>query len=127
MHRSALAAICVHVPHEVAAEENAFWATALGRPSRQGTSHPEYDVLEARPGEVADCVPRVGNCAARVHLDVHTDDVERRRLVAAGATESTRHGDWAVLEDPADRALCVVPVAHDDPLLDGAPSWPSGP
>ncbi|HEV3328413.1 MAG TPA: VOC family protein [Acidimicrobiales bacterium] len=67
----------------------------------------------------------VGETPPRVHLDVHTDDLEAEvaRLIGIGATEIARHGEWVVLSDPAGMAFCVCPVATDDPLLDGAPSY----
>ena len=106
-----------------AARSSEFWKSALGRTGRQGTIHPEFEVLDGRFNGVTGIVQRVADGPAGVHLDVHTDDVDAEvaRLVGLGASEIARHGGWVVLTDPSGIAFCVVPVAGDDPVLDGAP------
>jgi hypothetical protein len=58
----------------------------------------------------------VGTAAARVHLDIESDDIgaEVARLVAAGAVEVERHEEWVVLRDPAGLLFCVVPGEGED-------------
>lgn len=55
----------------------------------------------------------------RVHLDVHTDDVDAEvaRLEALGASQVERLADWAVLRDPAGLPFCVVHASPGE--LDG--------
>ena len=122
MHRSAIGAICIDLPEGAYEDASAFWRDALGATGRRGTQHPEYEVLSTKVGGAAVLLQRVGGQVARVHLDVHTDDVgaEVARLISLGATQVARHDDWVVLEDPAGTVLCVVPVDRDDPLLDRA-------
>jgi hypothetical protein len=52
----------------------------------------------------------VGCDAARLHLDIESDDIEAEvsRLKRWGATEQGRHGSWVVLRDPAGLLFCVV-------------------
>jgi Glyoxalase-like domain len=125
MHRSTLGAFSLDVPSSHIDQSTAFWSAALATTSRIGTQHPEFRPLEGRFGGLEGFLQDIGETPPRVHLDVHTDDVEAEvaRLVGLGATEVARHGVWVVLHDPAGMAFCVCPVAHDDPVLDGAPSF----
>jgi predicted enzyme related to lactoylglutathione lyase len=125
VHRSTLGAFSIDVPTADMERSTAFWSATLSRPSRVGTQHPEFRVLEGRVAGLEGIIQDVGSTPARVHLDVHTDDVsaEVARLVDLGATEVARHGVWVVLEDPSGMEFCVCPVAADDPVLDGAPSY----
>lgn len=125
MHRSTLGAFSIDVPSADVDGSTAFWSAALSRRSRAGTEHPEYRVLEGRVSGLEGFIQDVGTTPARVHLDVHTDDVaaEVARLTSLGATEVGRHGVWVVLADPVGMEFCVCPVAPDDPVLDGAPTY----
>ncbi len=125
MHRSTLGAFSIDVPSSHVDASTAFWSAALSTTSRVGTTHPEFRPLAGRFAGLEGFVQDVGVTPPRVHLDLHTDDVEAEvvRLVALGATEVARHGGWVVLPDPAGMAFCVCPVAPDDPVLDGAPSY----
>jgi Glyoxalase-like domain len=125
VHRSTLGAFSIDVPSSHIDVSTTFWSAALSTTSRIGTEHPEYRPLAGRFGGLEGFLQDVGATPPRVHLDVHTDDLEAEvaRLVGLGATEVARHGEWVVLSDPAGMAFCVCPVARDDPLLDGAPSY----
>jgi len=125
MHRSAMGAISIDVPSSHIEASKAFWRAALTRTSRTGTTHPEFEPLEGRFSNLEGFLQDVGTTAPRVHLDIHTDDLEAEvaRLVGLGASEVARHGAWVVLSDPAGMAFCVCPVAPDDPVLDGAPTY----
>jgi len=125
MHRTALGALCIDVSSTDVGPASAFWQAALGRTSRHGTSHPEFQVLSGRFDSVTGIIQDVGTTAPGLHLDLHTDDVEAEvaRLVALGATEVERHGGWVVLEDPARLRFCIVPVDADDPVLTDAPAY----
>jgi hypothetical protein len=70
-------------------------------------------------------VQGVGDESARVHFDIHTDnlDAEVLRLVALGAQVLSRDQSWVVLRDPCGVVFCVVPVESDDSSLDGANEW----
>ena len=125
MHRSALGAFAIDVPSAHVEASKAFWRAALSRRSRVGTQHPEFEPLEGTFSHLDGFLQDVGTTAPRVHLDLHTDDLEAEvaRLVALGATEVARYGGWVVLTDPAGMAFCVCPVAPDAPVLDGAPVY----
>jgi len=125
MHRSAIGAFAIDVPSHHMAQSKAFWRAALSRTSRPGTQHAEFEPLEGTFSNLDGFLQDVGTTAPRVHLDLHTDDLEAEvaRLVGLGATELARHGGWVVLEDPAGMAFCVCPVASDAPVLDGAPVY----
>jgi hypothetical protein len=125
-HRSRLCAVLVDVP--VAEHERAtvFWSAALGRRASVPESNPEYaEFGEVTPGVTFD-VQAVGDAAARVHIDLETDDVEAEvaRLVALGATEVERRPEgWVILQDPAGTVLCVVPVQLPESFEAHATSW----
>ncbi|HEV3212421.1 MAG TPA: VOC family protein [Acidimicrobiales bacterium] len=125
MHRSALGAFGIDVPTSHVEVSKAFWRAALSRTSRAGTNHPEFEALAGTFSTLDGFLQDVGTTASRVHLDLHTDDLEAEvaRLVGLGATEVGRHGGWAILEDPAGMAFCVIPVDADAPVLDGAPTY----
>ena len=59
--------------------------------------------------------------APRVHVDIHTDDVDAEvaRLTALGASQVDRLTDWAVMRDPAGLPFCVVKAPPGE-LDDGA-------
>jgi predicted enzyme related to lactoylglutathione lyase len=124
-HRSRLTAVLVDVPaadHERAA---AFWSSALGRPVNVPESNPEYAELgEVTPGVTFD-VQAVDEPAARVHVDIETDDVEAEvaRLVGLGATEVARPEGWVILHDPAGTVFCVVPVQLPESFEAHATRW----
>lgn len=124
MHRSRPAVISIDVPAEQRNEATDFWSNAFGRPSRAGTVHPEYSTL----GDVAGwgvLIQSTGNAAARVHFDIHTDDLaaEVARLVQLGAEIENSDAEWTVLRDPLGVLFCVCPCESSDPSLEGATQW----
>jgi Glyoxalase-like domain len=56
-------------------------------------------------------VQRVGEGTARVHMDIHTDDLaaEVDRLERLGAERVQRVHSWWVMRDPAGLLFCVIP------------------
>lgn len=88
----------------------AFWAAALGR------SLPQFDYPEYHGGQLHGqdfwlLVQRLGEGAARVHVDIHTDDLdaEVERLEKLGAQRVQRAHSWWVMRDPAGLLFCVIP------------------
>lgn len=123
-HRSLITTIVVDVPGDLCDDEVAFWSGATGRDLVR-LSHPEYHGARLTPTLVL-LVQELGEGAPRVHVDIHTDDVdaEVRRLVALGATQVDRVAEWAVMRDPAGLPFCVVQAAPgtlDEPQV---MSWP---
>jgi predicted enzyme related to lactoylglutathione lyase len=124
-HRSRLTAVLVDVPVADHERASAFWSSALGRPALVSESDPEYAELgEVTPGVTFD-VQAVDEPAARVHIDLETDDVEAEvaRLVALGAVEVLRLEGWVILRDPAGTIFCVVPVALPESFEAHATRW----
>lgn len=123
-HRSLITTIVVDVPSEQHADEVAFWSGATGATLRQLT-HAEYHGARLSPTLVL-LVQQLGDGAPRVHVDIHTDDIDAEvaRLAALGATVVDRVDDWVVMHDPAGLPFCVVRAQPG--TLDGpdAREWP---
>ena len=56
-------------------------------------------------------IQRLGDGQARVHIDIHTDDLaaEVLRLERLGAERVQRAHSWQVMRDPAGLLFCVIP------------------
>jgi len=125
MHRSRLVAAIIDVPAGSYEPTAAFWAAALGAEPHLDPEDPDYVELgEPSPGfEVM--VQRVG-AAARVHLDIETDDVEAEvaRLERLGAARVGKVRSWWVMRDPAGLLFCVVTVQMPGPFGRHATTWP---
>ena len=106
------------------ADEVAFWSGATGKDLVR-LSHPEYHGARLTSTLVM-LVQELGEGAPRVHVDIHTDDVDAEvaRLQALGATLVERLADWAVMRDPSALPFCVVQAPPGE--LDDAPAilWP---
>ena len=115
MHRILLRKIYVDVPADAHDRTRDFWATALAGVAHRGVKYPEDHWLAhpATPNQVL--IQNIGDAPARYHVDIETDDVDAEvaRLLAAGASEVERQGNWVVLRDPAGLLLCVVPEEGD--------------
>jgi hypothetical protein len=61
--------------------------------------------------EFAMLVQQLGDGASRVHLDIHTSDLEAEvtRLERLGATRIRQAHTWWIMEDPAGLRFCVIP------------------
>ena len=114
MHRSLLSTFLIDVPSDVVEETVAFWSGALGA-TPLTTKMANYHMLQdaAPPNRVV--VQDAGDGEARIHFDIHTDDMEAEvaRLEALGATVVDRQwidhpGSWIVMRDPAGMEFCVV-------------------
>jgi Glyoxalase-like domain len=124
MHRSKVVAALVDVPADVFDCEVDFWAGALGRTPTGDDDNPDYrDFGQPVPG-FQFMVQRVG-AAARVHLDIETDDVdaEVRRLESLGATRVAAVKSWWVMRDPAGLLFCVVRIQSGARFDEQATTW----
>lgn len=123
-HRSLITAFVIDVPGDVHADEVAFWSGATGKDLVR-LSHPEYHGARLTPTLVL-LIQELGEGAPRVHVDIHTDDVDAEvaRLTALGATQVDRLPEWAVMRDPAGLPFCVVTGPPGE--LDAGPAitWP---
>ncbi len=111
VHFSRVAAVVIDVPADDHDQELAFWEAAIGQ-RLLPFDYPEYHVGQLHGQEFWLLMQRLGDGAARVHLDVHTDDLdaEVRRLEHVGAQRVQRAHSWWVMRDPAALLFCVIPV-----------------
>jgi len=114
MHRSLLTTFVIDVPSDVIDETVAFWSGALDA-TPLTTKMANYHMLQdaAPPNRIV--VQDAGTGAARIHFDIHADDLEAEvaRLEALGATVVDRQwvdhpGSWIVMRDPTGMEFCVV-------------------
>lgn len=105
-----------------------FWPAVTGStlsPSRG--EHGEFATAIPGGGDSYVRLQRLGHGPARLHLDVHVDDVRAVAdlAVSLGATELADVGDVVVMSSPAGLPWCVV--AHDGGSEVPPPtSWPDG-
>ncbi|RCG25071.1 glyoxalase/bleomycin resistance/dioxygenase family protein [Sphaerisporangium album] len=111
-HYSRLRKVVIDVPPEAHDEEVRFWQGAIGRPLLRLERHPEYHGA-LLPGEAFGLlVQQLEDGESRVHLDIHTDDLEAEvaRLEGLGAARVRFvHDRWWVMRDPAGMMFCVLP------------------
>jgi hypothetical protein len=112
-HRSHLTAIVIDVPEDVHAATTLFWGAATGQVQQQ-LSFPEFHGARLHESLIL-LVQRLGSGTPRVHVDIHTDDVDAEvaRLTMLGATVVEVHDDWTIMADPAGLPFCVVQVPDD--------------
>lgn len=105
-HHSRVAKVVIDVPEDVHDREVAFWQGAVGQELAQVQRFPEYH-LGVLPGQDFHLlVQRLVDGVERVHLDVHTDDVEAEvsRLGARGRAGAGVRS-WWVMRDPGGVAV----------------------
>jgi Glyoxalase-like domain len=124
-HFSRIYTIVVDVPPADHDRELAFWRDASGRPLDELTQHPEYHGSELHGQQVALLVQRLGEGPARVHMDIHTDDLEAEmaRLERLGARRVEQTAQWWVMRDPAGLPFCVLPDPPGTLTEDNAQRW----
>jgi len=111
-HYSRLYKVVIDVPEGDHDKELAFWQEATGQALPQFGRFPEYHGGVLPGGEFALLIQRLGTGPARVHLDIHTDDLaaETARLESLGARRlQLVHDRWQIMEDPAGLPFCVLP------------------
>jgi catechol 2,3-dioxygenase-like lactoylglutathione lyase family enzyme len=124
-HYSRLNMIVIDVPPAEHDREVAFWSAALGQQLKQGEHFPEYHGVALHGEEFGLLIQRLGDGPARVHLDIHTDDLaaEVARLEALGAERVEFVHAWWILRDPAGLLFCVVPEPAGSLNDDNAQRW----
>jgi Glyoxalase-like domain len=124
-HFSRIYKVVVDVPSADHDRELAFWRGASGRPLDELTGHPEYHGSELRGQDFALLVQRLGDGPPRVHVDIHTDDLEAEvaRLEGLGAQRVERVAHWWVMRDPAGLPFCVLPQPPGTLTEDNAQRW----
>ena len=68
---------------------------------------------------------RLDSGAPRVHLDIHTDDLDAEvaRLERLGADRVQKVQTWWVMRDPAGLLFCVLPVSPGSLNEENAQRW----
>ena len=124
-HYSRLSKTVIDVPSAEHDGEVSFWSAALGQHLKQGEHFPEYHGVALHGQDFGLLIQRLGQGPARVHLDIHTDDLEDEvaRLEALGAQRVEFVHAWWILRDPAGLLFCVVPEPDDSLNDDNAERW----
>jgi hypothetical protein len=117
-------AVVIDVPPADHERELEFWQAASGQPL-EPARYPEYHAAELHGQQFALLVQRLGEGPARVHVDIHTDDLEAEvaRLERLGARQVERVHMWQVMRDPAGLLFCVVREKPGALTADNARRW----
>jgi hypothetical protein len=110
-HYSRLSKVVIDVPPADHDRELDFWSSAAGQPLTRFDRHPEYHGAVLRGQAFWLLIQQLGQGSARVHIDIHTDDLpaEVARLEKLGAERVQRAHSWQVMRDPAGLLFCVIP------------------
>ncbi len=110
-HYSRVYKIVIDVPAAEHDQELAFWQSATGQPLARFEKYPEYHGAALHGQEIGLLIQRLGEGAGRLHLDIHTDDVEAEvsRLERLGAHRVRQVHGWWIMRDPAGLLFCVIP------------------
>ena len=109
-HHSRLSKIVIDVPPAGHDRELAFWSAAADRPLTPYDTYPEYHGAELPGQELGLLIQRLDHGPARVHIDIHTDDLaaEMTRLEELGAERVQQAHSWWIMRDPAGLLFCVI-------------------
>ena len=112
-HFSRLIKVVIDVPASDHDRELSFWEAALGQPLPR-FAFPEYHGAALHGQEFWLLTQRLGEGPARVHLDIHTDDLEAEvaRLEQLGAERVQRVQAWQLMRDPAGLMPDTGPAGH---------------
>lgn len=107
-HHSRIDKIVIDVPTGSHDAEVAFWQGAVGKELQHFQRFPEYHGVELHG--IGLLTQKLGEGEARVHIDIHTDDVEAEvaRLEKLGATREHTVNGWWIMRDPAGLPFCVI-------------------
>jgi glyoxalase superfamily protein len=125
-HYSRLYKVVIDVPEAGHGEELEFWQAAIGQTMIQ-LGHPEYHGTPLAGQEFGLLVQQVGEGPSRVHVDIHTDDLEAEvvRLERLGAKRVRQTHEWWVMRDPAGLLFCVIAQPPGSLNDDNARRWPT--
>ncbi len=126
MHRSRVGVVLIDHPEDTYPTAAAFWGEAVGaQPSPSPDGRPYASLRSV--GDVTLELQRTGvGTAARVHLDIESDDVaaEVERLTGLGARVLQREDDFAMMTDPGGLVFCVVGIQTGEAFERHATTWP---
>ena len=123
-HYSRVLKVVIDAPPELHDQELAFWEGAVGQELPEVYSA-EYHGALLRGSDLMLLMQRLSSGAPRVHLDIHTDDVDAEvaRLEGLGAKRVQRAQTWWVMRDPAGLPFCVLPTSPGSLNDDNAQRW----
>ena len=123
-HYSRVLKVVIDAPPELHDQELAFWEGAVGQELPEVYSA-EYHGALLRGSDLMLLMQRLSSGAPRVHLDIHTDDVDAEvaRLEGLGAKRVQRAQTWWVMRDPAGLPFCVLPISPGSLNEDNARRW----
>jgi hypothetical protein len=124
-HHSRLDKIVIDVAPADHDKEVAFWSGVTGRPLARSGRYPEYHSGEIPGQDVGLLVQRLDEGISRVHVDIHTTDVEAEvsRLEQLGASRIRQIHGWWIMEDPAGLPFCVIPDDSERLTDENALRW----
>lgn len=124
-HYSRLYKVVIDVPAASHDEEVAFWQGAIGRPLTSNNLFPEYRGAMLHGDAFRFLTQRLDEGSSRVHLDIHTDDLEAEvaRLERLGATRVRQVNGWWIMQDPAGLPFCVLQDRPGTLNDDNAQRW----
>ena len=104
--------VVIDAPPALHDRELAFWRGALGQEMPEIYSA-EYHGASLPGSDLMLLMQRLGSGAPRVHLDIHTDDLDAEvaRLERIGAERVQKVQTWWVMRDPAGLLFCVLPMS----------------
>jgi Glyoxalase-like domain len=109
-HFSRVSKVVIDVAPADHDREVTFWQAATGQPLRRYERHPEYHGGPLTGTKMELLTQRLEEGASRVHLDIHTDDLDAEvaRLERLGATRVREVHGWWIMNDPAGLLFCVI-------------------
>jgi hypothetical protein len=123
-HYSRLLKVVIDAPPDLHDQELAFWQGALGQ-QLPGIYSAGYHGAFLRGHDLMLLMQRLESGAPRVHLDIHTDDLdgEVARLERLGAGRVQKVQAWWVMRDPAGLLFCVLPISPGSLNDENAQRW----
>jgi hypothetical protein len=123
-HYSRVLKVVIDAPPELHDQELAFWEGAVGQELPEVYSA-EYHGALLHGSDLMLLMQRLQSGGPRVHLDIHTDDVDAEvaRLEGLGAKRVQRVQTWWVMLDPAGLPFCVLPISPGSLNEDNARRW----
>lgn len=125
-HYSRLAKVVIDAPPDLHDSERRFWEGALGQELPEIYSA-EYHGAVLHGHDLMLLMQRLESGAPRVHLDIHTDNLEAEveRLQRLGAKRVQKVQSWWVMRDPAGLLFCVLPTPPGSLSDENAQRWDS--
>jgi hypothetical protein len=123
-HYSRVLKVVIDAPPDLHDQELAFWQGALGQ-QLPGIYSAGYHGAFLGGHDLMLLIQRLESGAPRVHLDIHTDDLDAEvaRLERLGADRVQKVQAWWVMRDPAGLPFCVLPVSPGSLNDENAQRW----